>query len=244
MRMIQWNLYITGEKMDVYQFDLESDGLHRHLAGGIPKGSTLLIEGDCGSGKSVVSQRLTYGFLSHDYSVTYISTELTTKGFIDQMNSLNYPILDFMLSEKLLFIPVFPLIGRLKSRDDFLRRFLQARELFENDIIIIDTFSSLVKEEINAEKALRVISFFKKLAGKSKTIIISLDPNDLEECTAFPFKSISDVYIKLLLALEEGSLTHTMFVNRFGTAVGRVGDTIGFRIEPGAGFIVDITTVA
>lgn len=230
--------------MEIYQFDLERDGLHRHLAGGIPKGSTVLIEGDYGSGKSVICQRLVYGFLSHDYSVTYISTELTTKGFIDQMDSLNYPILEFLLNEKLLFIPVFPLIGRLKSRKDFLKRFLSARELFENDIIVVDTFSSLVKEEISSESALKVISFFKKLAGKSKMILISIDPNDFVESIASPFRSISDIYIKLKLGLEEGSLTHTMYINRFCSAIGRVGNTIGFRIEPGAGFIVDITTVA
>lgn len=230
--------------MEVYQFDLEQDGLHRHLAGGLPKGSTTLIEGEDGSGKSVVVQRLAYGFLSHDYSVTYISTELTTKGFIDQMDSLNYPILDFLLNEKLLFIPVFPLIGRLKSRQDFLKRFLQARELFENDIIIIDTFSALVQQEICNDNALKVISFFKKLAGKSKSILISFDPKDLEDCTSAPFRSISDIYLNLKLGIDEGNLTHTMYVNRFGNAVGRVGNTIGFRIEPGAGFIVDITTVA
>lgn len=244
MQTIQWNFYIKGELMEQYQFELERDGLHRHLAGGIPKGSTLLLEGEYGSGKSIVSQRLAYGFLKNDFSVTYISTELTTKGFIDQMDSLNYPILDFLLNENLLFIPVFPLIGMLKSRGDFLKRFLTARELFENDIIIVDTFSSLVQQEISSENALKVISFFKKLAGKSKSILISLDPNDLEESTASPFRSISDIYIKLELGIEEGSLTHMMFVNRFGSAVGRIGDTIGFRIEPGAGFIVDITTVA
>ena len=57
--------------MELYHFDLERDGLHRNLAGGIPKGSTILLEGDYGSGKSVVSQRLAYGFLTHEYSVTY-----------------------------------------------------------------------------------------------------------------------------------------------------------------------------
>ncbi len=45
-----------------------------------------------------------------------MSTELTTKGFIDQMKSLDYPIVKHLLSGDLLFVPVYPLIGKAIPR--------------------------------------------------------------------------------------------------------------------------------
>ena len=75
----------------LYGFELERDGLNRSLGEGFPKGIIGLTMGEYGSGKSAIMQRLCYGFLQNGVTVTYVSTELTTKGFIDQMKSLEYP---------------------------------------------------------------------------------------------------------------------------------------------------------
>jgi len=50
---------------------LQRDELERNLGGGIPKNSILLIEGEDGSGKSILSQRLIFSFLKSEASVTY-----------------------------------------------------------------------------------------------------------------------------------------------------------------------------
>ena len=229
---------------DLYLLDLEQDGLHVQLARGIPKGCLALIEGENGSGKSAISQRLAFAFLKHGFTVTYVSTELTTKGFIDQMDSLGYPILDFMLERRLLFIPVFPLIGRILPRQDFTTRLVKSRNLYDNEIIIIDTFSSLVKEDINHQHDLETISFFKKLCGKSKSFIVTVDPNELKDDIKTLYRSASDVYLSLKTRAIGGSIEHSINVNRFAGAKSHVGDMMGFRIEAGVGLIVDITTVA
>jgi flagellar protein FlaH len=229
---------------DVFLIELEQDGLHNQLAKGLPKGAIVLIVGEHGSGKSAVSLRFIYSFLRHNYTVTLISTELTTKGFIDQMSSLGYPILDYLLEKRILFIPVFPLIGKILPRHDFLTRLLAQKALYDTDIIVVDTFSALVKEEINTEKAYMAIAFFKKLAGKSKTLILTVDPTELSGRLLMPFQSVADVYLTLKTRPVGGTIEHIMYVNRFGGASGQVGRTIGFRVEAGAGFIVDITAVA
>ena len=231
-------------RKEEYLFELERDSFHRHLAGGIPKGTTMLIEGKHGTGKSAISQRFLYGFLTHGHSVTYISTELTTKGFVDQMESLDYSVLNYLLTGTLLFIPVFPLIGKPLPRKDFLTRLVSEPRLFENDIIIIDAFSSLVRESIDKESSIKLMGLFKKLAGKNKTIILTMDPNELHSTILDSFRSVSDIYLTTESTMEEGGLSLRVIVRRFLNAKGRVGKSVGFRIEPGAGLIVDITMVA
>ncbi len=232
------------KKSRLLRMDVERDSLHRQLGGGIPVGTTMIISGKFGTGKSAVSERLTYGFLRHGHTVTFISTELTTRGFIDQMDSLDYPIRDDMMAKRLSIIPVFPLIGQPISRDDFLGRLINSPQLYETDAIVIDAFSSLVRTDIDEERALQVLSFFKKLSGRSKTIILTIDPDELQREVLTPFKMVSDSLVELESSVVEGAVERVMYIKRFTKSAGKVMDAIGFRIEAGAGFIVDITLVA
>ncbi len=230
---------------DYLSITLERDNLHMQIGGGgLPKGTTLLLSGKDGAGKSAVSQRFVFSLLVNGIKVTLISTELTTKGFIDQMRSLDYEVMDYLLSGQLKFIPVFPLFGQAKQRQDFLGRLMNTKGLYSSDVIVIDTFSSLIKNDIDEERAFMVIAFFQKLSGQSKNIILTLDPDELSESVVAPFRSVCDIYIELVCEAVEGTLEHQMFIRRFGAASGPIRDTVGFRVIPGAGFIVDITSVA
>ena len=228
----------------LFKFQLEGDGLHRSISNGIPGGSMMLMEGTDGSGKSILGQRLCYGFLLNGYSVTYISTELTTKNFLDQMKSLNYPVIDFLLDEKLVFIPVFPMVGRIRDRKDFLTRFIRAQELFEQDVVIVDSFSSLIYEELNAGNVLSALSFLKKVIAKNKVIILTADPEAVSKEFLHHFRSSSSIYFQLQQGIDEGEQVNKIIIKRFLRAEGQVGDIIGFRVIPDAGLIVDITAVS
>jgi len=227
-----------------YEFEMKRDGLHRVMGGSIPKGSTFIATGQFGTGKSVLCQRLAYGFLSHGVTVTYVSTELTTRGFIEQMNSLDYGVKEYILSKRLMFIPVYPLIGEPMPRTDFMDRMYKARQLYENDILIVDTFSSLAKEDIDITKVLNVIGFFKRLAGKGKTVILTIDPDEIDFSHLAPFKSSCEILVECVSDIVEGAVSRTMYIKRFQNAQGRINDVFGFRVEPKIGFIVDITAVA
>ena len=229
---------------ELYGFELDRDGLHRSLGDGFPKGLIGLVVGEYGAGKSAIMQRLTYGFLENDVTVTYISTELTTKGFIDQMKSLDYPVVKHLLSGDLLFIPVYPLIGKAIPRDEFLDKLMESKQLYDRDVLVIDTFSSLTKKDLKGSRSLQVLSFFKKLTALNKTIILTVDKDEVPEHVLAPFQSDSEVYITIKKAVFEGASTRTMNVHRFGKTLNPITDAIGFRIEPKIGFIIDITTVA
>ena len=229
---------------ELYEFELDRDGLHRSLGEGFPKGMIALVIGEYGAGKSAIMQRLCYGFLRNGVTVTYVSTELTTKGFIDQMKSLEYPVVNYLLSGNLLFIPVYPLIGKAVPRDEFLNKLMEAKQLYDRNILIIDTFSSLTKKDLKGSRSLQVLAFFKKLTALNKTIILTMDEEEIPERIMSPFQSDSEIYITIKKSVFEGATTRTMQVHRFGKTTEPVTDAIGFRIEPKIGFIIDITTVA
>jgi flagellar protein FlaH len=176
--------------------------------------------------------------------MTLISTESTTKGFLDQMESLDYPVKKHLLEGSLRFVPVFPMIGRAKKRTDFLQRLTSTPSLYDTEIIAIDTFSALVMNDIDESKALSTISFLKKITGRSRTVMLSIDPTDLPPSIMSPFRSVADILIELKTEIVEGEMEHVFYVTRYSHALGPVSTAVGFRIEPRAGFIVDITSVS
>ena len=229
--------------VNVCSFEVPRDEFNRKLGGGFPPGSLVVMEGGSGAGKSTICQRMIYGLLENETSVTFISTQQTTKGFINQMYSLDYPIAPYLLNGSLLFIPVIPLVQAAKSRIDFIERLMTAQELFDNDIIVIDTISSLIKYSVDNEKSLDLISFFKKLNGMGKIIILTVEPSQLSEDITSMFRSSCDVYISLKVKPMANEVKRTVVVNKFTGAKGPVGQMIGFRIEPKVGLVVEIAAV-
>jgi len=229
---------------DIYKLQIARDDLHDQLGQGLPTGTITLIEGAKGSGKSAVLQRMIFGFLSNCHTVTCISTELTVKDFIDQMYCLDYPIASWILSGKLKFVPVYPLMGSSRSRKDFLGMLMSSRELFTSDVIIIDTFSSLVNNSLHGEEnSINVLGFFKKLAGMNKSVVISVDPGEVEGEALSPFESDSHVYLSLVVSQVGGMISRSIMVKRFANTQFRVSPMIGFRIEPNVGMVIEITSV-
>ncbi len=223
---------------------MQRDELNRKLGGGFPPGSIIMIEGGSGSGKSTVCQRLAYGLMENGSSVTYISTQLTTKGFINQMYSLNYKIASFLLKKKLLYIPVLSLMDPTRPRLDFIERLRSGEELFKNDVIIIDTISSLIKHSVNIEKSLELISFFKRLTGIKKTIILSVEPHEIEPHILSEFNGASDINLNLKISTLGSNIKRTIIVNKFTGAAASVESMVGFRIEPNVGLVVEIASVS
>ncbi|HIE32190.1 MAG TPA: ATPase [Methanosarcinales archaeon] len=229
---------------ELKSFYLERDEFNRKLGDGFPPGSLVVIEGGSGSGKSTICQRISYGMVDNGTSMTIVSTQQTTKGFINQMYSLDYPIANHLLKGNMLYIPVIPLVQAAKTRTDFLQRLMSAKELFEKDVIVIDTISALIKYSADAEKTLDLVSFFKKLNGIGKIIVITLEPEQLDENIMSVLHSSSDIYISLQVKASGNEIKRTMVVNKFTGAKGQVTQMIGFRIEPKVGLVIEISAVS
>lgn len=235
---------ITMEDRKYLEITLETDELHRRIGSKVPAGSLLLIEGEDSAGKSIVSQRLLYGFLVNGHSVTYVSSELTTKDFVNQMRSLSYSVGAYLRMKKLLFIPMFPTMAKVVPREDFLERLMNARQLFENDAIIIDTLNSLIVERFSKEDIFSLISFLKKIISMDKLVIITVDPTLFDSNVLKILRAVCDIHFKLNLKLIEGNIKRSITVNRFRGGVKQVSQAIGFRVEPRIGFVMEISAIA
>ena len=129
-------------------FALERDELAGRLGGGLPQGSLCLVEGEGGSGKSVLTQRIAYGLLEHGHRTVFVSSEFSTPAFLDQMQSLGYPVMDAFADGRLLFVPTNPLLGHSVSSRERLPRLLAARHLLRQPVVIVDVFSMLAEPHL------------------------------------------------------------------------------------------------
>ncbi len=225
----------------VHEIGINSDELGKRLGGGIPKGSIVLIEGQEGSGRSVLSQRLCYGLLSNATEVTFVNTEQTMKQFIDQMYSLNYRIDRHLISGNLQYFPVYPLLGSQAARKGFLDKLMGSPVLYDKQVLIVDSLSSLLGGEMSQHRMLELMGFLKKQARLDKTIILTAE-RGIEALE--PLRLGSDIYLSLDLKHSGGGLLRTLEVKRFLRARGTVDDILAYRVEPRSGLVIEITEVA
>lgn len=246
---------------NLMSIDLESrDRLNEELGGGFPPGSIVLIEGEYGAGKSVLTQRFTKGLLEEDYSVTYLSTELTISDVIAQMNSLRFNIEEHLLDEELLFLHAdidqhSPYSGDRKGeRKQLLRRMMDADVMWNADAILIDafddilrndpTFEALVRENEERQAALEIISFFRDVISTGRLIVITIDPASVHDTAIDPFRAIADAYLKLDMVEVGNEIRRGISVKRFAGMGGQVGDRIGYSVRSDAGIVIESRSVA
>lgn len=223
---------------------LSSDELHRKIGAGIPLGSIMLIEGEDGGGKSITCQRFLYGFLKNGHSATYICSEMTTKDFVKQMKSLEYDVSHYLIKRKLLYIPMFPRVGRVLPREDFLERLMRAQQLFQTEAVIIDTLNSLITEKFTKQDTFRFLTFLKKVANLDKTVIITANPHMIDKGFLDVLRGVADVHLKIDIKQAAGNIRRSLNVYRFRGSSIMVSPTIGFRVEPRIGFVIEISAVA
>lgn len=237
----------------------DHDRLNKELGGGIPHGSIVLIEGDYGAGKSALTQRLCYGFCETDTVVTYLSTELTVGGFIDQMHSLSYDVDSHLLDQNLLFLHADLDAGNTfgdekQERKQLLKRLMEADTMWQSDVILIDTFDAvlrndptfeaLVRNNDERQAALDIISFFRDIISEGKVILLTVDPSTVDEEAIGPFRSIADVFLELEMVEVGNDVRRQMSVKRFAGMGSQVGDMIGYSVRSGTGIVIESRSVA
>ncbi len=239
--------------IEIFSVDLESiDQLNEKLGGGLPEGAIVLIEGEYGSGKSAISQRFAYGLCEANHRVTFISTELPIRQFLTQMHSLGYKRIEtHLLNERIFYL--YADLGKFRGKRELLKRMMDARAIWKTDVIIIDTFDAilrndanfdaLVKQDKGRSAALQIISFFRQMIGKGKTIVITIDPTNLSDEVLNPFRAISDVYLEIEMIEIGNEVRKTINVNRFAGMGSQVGDKIGFSVRSGIGIVIEARAI-
>ena len=247
---------------DLFSLGLDDhDRLNKELGGGIPPGSIVLVEGDYGAGKSAVSQRFAYGFCEEGHTVTMLSTELTVGSFLDQMNSLDYGMVEHLLDENMLFLHADIGDGNTFSgqdeegdRKELLKRLMEAEVMWDSEVVIIDTFDAilrndpkfeaLVRQNEERQAALEVISFFRDIISQGKVVMLTVDPSTVGEDAIGPFRAIADVFIELEMIEVGNDVRRQISVLRFAGMGEQVGDTIGYSVRSGTGIVIESRSVA
>ncbi|WP_258393407.1 ATPase domain-containing protein [Nanobdella aerobiophila] len=228
--------------IDIY---LDRDEFADRLGGSIPKGSIFIIEGEDGAGKSIISQRLSYGSLLNKNKVTYISSELSVVDFVKQMDSLGYDIKDYLLSQDLLFISTLYMFGKIKEKENLIFELTKekSRKIFDSDLIILDSLSYPLINGLDKMGSVRLLEFLNKVKNMEKTIIITYSPNDINEFFVKNIRRIADIYFDLKFSsIDEGSGLKMVNIRRFRYARGVYNNVIPFRVEPNIGLIVEISS--
>ncbi len=232
-------------------FHMERDDLCDRLGGGLPRGSLIVIQGTHGSGKSLLVQRLVAGLLEHQHSCCYVTTELTTKGFLQQMASLEFPVDRPILDEELVVVPAHPMIGGRAPRAELLTRIAKARLMYSKEVVIFDAFSKFLADHVRAsgggfqssEQIDGILHLFKRLASTGRTVILTMEDGQVSSDLVDTFVEAADVYFQMECELIGSSASRRLVVRRMTRAADRFNEVINFRVEPKIGIVIEIRSV-
>jgi len=223
----------------------EKDGFAERFGRDIPNGSLVFLEGKEGTGKSIFCQRFCYSFLKNGHTCSYISTQFTIKSFLRQTASVNYNVRRHLISGKFFFISTEVMLAETLPKTTFLEGLLTCKKLFDSDIIFIDSLSTLLKESLNKDNLVDLTSFFNRLTGSGKIIILTANPNEWSKEIHGSFQMISDIHFKVTRESMPGiGVVHNIYLQKFNGACHRYEPLTTFSVRPSLGLTIETSGVA
>lgn len=223
----------------------EKDGFDQRFGKEIPLGSLIFMEGKEGTGKSIFCQRLCYAFLRNGSTCSYISTQYTIKSFLRQTASVGYNCRKYIMSGRLFFISTEVTLAETKPRSTFLQGLLTSKQLFDPEIIFIDSLSTLLVESLTEKNLVELTEFFNRLKGSGKIIIVTGNPNEWSQRIHNAFQMVSDIHFKITRENMPGiGIVHNIYLEKFNGARHKYEPLTSFSVRPGTGLTIETTGVA
>ena len=225
-----------------FDFELETDSLADSLGRFLPRRSLYVVTGAIGAGKSLISQRLAYGLVTHGAKLTMITTELTTRGWLEQVDSLGYSLNEAADTGQFTLLSRFGVVADEVEERVSLDTILNSEALVNADISIIDCASTILQDyDGSSDELLKLVRSF---CSSGRSLMLLIDPDEISNEISRALTSSAEVVLEMRTSEIGGGLNRTLAVTRFLRAAGPVQPRIGWRVEPGMGFIVDITAVS
>ncbi len=221
-----------------YSFKIDGDELDKRMGGGLYVGQLVTISGDNSSGKTLLSLRLSYGFLKNGLNIAYVSSQLPVREFVSLSDALGYSIFNQMISGTFTFItPVFLM---RKARKATIDELLENETILKKNILVIDSLlpSMYSDFEIN--------SFMEKMRkfSENRIVIMTVNPSNFDEHSQIRINQLSTTLIALH-STDIGTIKkHFIDLIKYPMAVKTIQQSIPFRVEPGRGLIVEISSVS
>ena len=237
--------FLTAHKPieDGFPYELETDSLADSMGLRLPNRSLMVLQGTVGGGKSLLSQRLAYGLAENDVKVLVITTELTTRGWIEQMESIGYGVTDSIRSGRLLVFSRFGTIAE-SLPDVGLEELLESEAIELADVVIIDSASSIMPADLDDTNRFQLMQKLRQVCSKGRTLMLCVDPEEMDHKLLHTMRASAEVVLDLQTAMIGGEIKRNIVITRYLRAAGPIQTSIGWRVEPSMGFIVDITAVS
>ena len=228
---------------DGFPFDVETDSLADTMGLRLPNRSLYVVKGIVGAGKSLIAQRLVHGMLENGTKILVITTELTTRGWIEQMESIGYGVTEHIRDGQLMVFSRFGTIAESRS-DVGLEQVLDSEAISQADVIILDSASALMPDDLDDKQRFEMMQKLRKISSEGRSIMLCVDPDEMDHKLLHSMRASSEIVLDLSTTLIGGDLKRNIVVTRFLRAAGPVQTSVGWRVEPSMGFIVDITAVS
>jgi len=219
--------------------------IDKKIDDGIPLRSLTLIEGEHDSGKSILAQQIVWGGMKQGLCVDIFSSEMTSRNFLSQMETLALDISDYYAWGYIRFFPIVVPGLDLEKEDmqELLNRLLTHVKESEAEIIIIDSLTLFTEFTTNEV----IIDFFtecKNLCDAGKTILVSLHPYAFDEDTLVRIRSVCDAILTLKRALMGDKYLMVMEVVKIRGAHKTRENVVSFEVIPGYGMKIIPISVA
>jgi flagellar protein FlaH len=217
------------------------DELDRGLGGGIPHPSLVSVEGEHGSGKTVLTMKMIHSMLNEGLKVFVIASETTVREYLDMMRSIRLDVRGVYLAGSLSIYPLHVEGGRwsrflstffLKVASSFLEL---NRDRF--DAVVVDSLSVLTVDT-PAHELLTFITKMKNLVSDGKSIVLTFHPGFLPEASTMKLRASSDVYLVLSNTKISGINVKTLRIVKLWRSTGERRDTITLEVNPRLGLRV------
>ncbi len=215
-----------------------NEELDNRLGGGIPIPSLLLIEGDHGTGKSVVIQQIVYGALKNGFRVYYVTTESTVREFLLQAKRVSFDMTSYFLKNILKIFPVH--VEGARWAKNIAKLLLQVvgefmvKTMSDWNVFVVDSFSVLAVYA-GTSTVLDFLTVAKNVVSQDRVVILSVHPGALSEDIMIRARSICDGYVKLRAMEIGGMLIKAMEIIKLRGALGPVDTIIAFDVDPAFG---------
>ena len=229
------------DNVDNFEFGVIQDSLAQSLGTAIPNRALVIVSGGIGSGKSIIGQRMSFGMTANDIKVSLVTTELTTRGWLEQVASIGYFMEKRIDDGDFHLMSSFGVIAEQAEDPVDLLELLESPALKEAEVVIIDRASQMIPAEIEGPV---LLSLLRQYTAQGRTLFLMIDPEEMDSKLLRELQNSAEVVLDMMTSVVGGQLVRTLCVTRFLRAAGPVTERIGWKVMPEMGFIVDITAVA
>jgi flagellar protein FlaH len=208
--------------------------IDKRLGGGLPTDSLTLVEGDPDAGKSIIVQQFTFGALKEGFNTSLFLSESSSRGFLEQMDSLGMSSTDYYLIGRLSLYQKDLRVERERA-DHILQRLLHHIEQSDKrDLFIMDSITPLLFQ-FDERYVLSFLANCKDLADMGRTIIVTLHSYAISENLRFRAGSIVDAHLRLRIEELGRQLVRTLEVTKIRGASKTADNAVSFTVQPGMG---------